>query len=356
MTTRRASSNALESIPLGIREIARKLLDRSVVADAHGHPQAVVPGPVRRAAERLADVPHDPLTSFSDGLVNLAIITAVGDPMGTVARPRSPLATVVKQLEATRREAFTAGLPVATSVADIRPDSATRILLGIEGGDVVGDDPDCLPRLFDAGVRVIGLVHYADNAIGTIGTSIVGRRGSRTVRAGSRSPGLTRLGVEIVTEMNRLGIVIDLAHADRSTTVDTCEQSTAPVISSHTAAAALRDFPRYISDAEIEAIAATGGLIGLWPARVGSMAMTDLDDFARHAQHLADLVGTEHICIGTDKNGVTAYAYGYRGSEDFVNLAAALLHVGFSTVDVEQIIGRNLHRVTASIIEPATES
>ena len=338
-------------LPAQVWQRARSLVETSAVADAHGHPQAVVPRPLRRLAEKVAHVPHDPLETLATGGVNLAVITAVGDAMATAGRPRSALDTVYSQLAASRREAFTARLPITTTVAGIGADTGHQVLLGIEGGDVIGDDPGCLARLYDVGVRLVGLVHYADNNLGTISTSVTGRRGSHAVRSGTRPAGLTGLGVEIVGEMNSLGIAIDLAHADRATTLAVCETTTRPLISSHTGAASVRDFPRYITDVEIEAIAGTGGVIGLWPARIGSMAMSDLDDFARHAYHLAERVGIEHICIGTDKNGVTAYAEGYRNSNDFVGLAAALLYAGFGESDVAQILGANLLRVLTDILQ-----
>lgn len=97
-------------LPAQVWQRARSLVETNPVADAHGHPQAVVPRPLRRLAEKVARVPHDPLETLVTGGINLAVITAVGDAMATAGRPRSALDTVYRQLAATRREAFTARL------------------------------------------------------------------------------------------------------------------------------------------------------------------------------------------------------------------------------------------------------
>lgn len=94
-------------------------------------------------------------------------------------------------------------------------------------------------------------------------------------------------------------------------------------------------------------MASTDGVIGLWPASLRDRAMRDLDDFARHACHIAELVGTRHLAIGTDKNGVPDYADGHNTSSDIANLAAALIKFGFDDDDVVGILGANAERVLA---------
>ncbi|AEF40186.1 dipeptidase [Hoyosella subflava] len=322
----------------------------SLTVDMHTHGRSIVPEALRMAAERVFPVPRDPLANLAAGAVNVAVVTAIGDPIGTAWRPRSAWSGVREQLARARGEGADAAISVITEAVSLPAADSTVIVLGVEGSDVVGDDPSRLSELHEMGVRLLGLVHYRDNGIGTISTSLAGKRGSRAVRSGRRTAGLTPLGREVISEMNRLGMVVDLAHADRATTIAACEQSNAPVISSHTAAASVKEFPRYIGDDEAEAIADTGGLVGLWPMRLRDAAMVDLDDFARHASHLADLIGPEHLCIGTDMNGVVSYAHGFGGSKDFPMLAAALLQAGFASGEVAAILGANAQRVLAKVL------
>lgn len=332
------------------RDDAAALQWGTPTVDMHTHDRSIVPGWFRALGEKAFSIPSDPLENLREGKIDLAVVTAVGDIMGTLWRG-SPWAGVTEQLAKARTAAAAAGVSVVTSVDEL-PARGSAILLGIEGADVVGAEPQRLADLYRSGVHVLGLVHYADNGLGTISTSLTGGRGSRAVRGGQRPAGLTALGKQVVTEMNRLGMLIDLAHADLATTIAACEHSSAPVVTSHTGAAALQEFPRYISDAEVKAVAATGGLIGLWPIRFRDLAMTDLDDFARHASHLAQLVGPQHLCIGTDMNGVTGYVRGFDGAKDFPSLAAALLRIGFDPGEVTGILGGNALRVLKTVLSP----
>lgn len=310
---------------------ARELVRTSTVIDIHTHPRAIMPGWMRRAAEKAIGLPTDPLANLPAAGVDYAVVTAVGDFLGTAWRFRqSPTAAVNAQLAAAAAESDT---------NDSNDAPPTRLILGVEGADFLGHDLHALERLHHRGVRVLGLVHYADNAIGTMASTLTGHsHNARTPR------GLSSYGREVIAELNRLDITADLAHADAHTTIAACEATTRPVIASHSGAHAVHDFPRYIGDDEIIAIAHTGGLVGLWPASMRGRAMRDLDDFARHAIHIAELVGPAHIAIGTDKNGVPDYATGYRGSPDIINLAAALTRHGFTDEDTKAILGGNAHR------------
>lgn len=328
---------------------------RTLVIDAHGHGTHVLPRPVqaiRRATVR-SHPADSPLTDLAPAGLDAVIANAVGDPLVTRWRwPADPWAAVRRQLDELRREAETAGCRLATTTADIqaaRDAGRPAVVLGLEGADVVGEDPRRLAALHAAGVRVIGLVHFADNALGSIAMSWNGQPSSPAVRSGRRTPGLSARGAEVVAEMNARGMLIDVAHADRATTLAVCELTSAPVICSHTGARSLHDFPRYLSDEEIRAISATGGLIGLWPFRHKGKGIADPDDFARHADHLARTAGPDHVCIGTDMNGVPGLMAGYHGERDFPTLTQALRRAGLSDSEVAGIAGGNMTRVLTSV-------
>ena len=139
-----------------------------------------------------------------------------------------------------------------------RAQRTPAVLLGIEGADALGHDVDLVDAWHQQGVRLIGLVHLGDNTLGT--TCLPWQRYVGPVPARRRiQPGLSPFGRRAVARMNRLGVLVDVAHGDRTTVLDTAEITTAPVVSSHTGARALQDFPRYLTDDELRAIAATGG-------------------------------------------------------------------------------------------------
>ena len=148
------------------------------------------------------------------------------------------------------------------------------------------------------------------------------------------------------------GTLVDVAHGDRDTVLAVCEQVGAagrPVVSSHAGARAVRDFARFHDDAELRAIAATGGLVGLWPFRYRDQGVGDLDDWVRHATYLAELLGPDHLGIGTDMNGVSGLMDGYRGEHDLPVLTDALRRrAGFDDGEVRAILGGNARRVLAA--------
>jgi membrane dipeptidase len=161
--------------------------------------------------------------------------------------------------------------------------------------------------------------------------------------------GLTPFGLRVVTEMNRLGLLVDLAHADRNTCLAVTDQTQAPVVSSHSGARAVQDFPRYLADDELRAIAATGGVIGLWPYRSTRHGVRTLDDLVAHARHIASVVGVDHLAVGTDMNGVPRVMRGYRGERDFPIVIDALRRAGFTAAEVEAVAGGNALRVLQAV-------
>jgi membrane dipeptidase len=114
--------------------------------------------------------------------------------------------------------------------------------------------------------------------------------------------------------------------------------ASAPVVSSHSGARALQDFPRYLADDELRAIASTGGVVGLWPYRARRFGVRTVSDLVAHARHIAETVGTEHLAVGTDMNGVPGVMAGFGGE-------IALLGGGFDDQEVEGILGGNALRV-----------
>ncbi|MCP3802630.1 membrane dipeptidase [Allokutzneria sp. A3M-2-11 16] len=324
-----------------------------LVIDMHTHGTRLLPQPFRALHRRFLARSWPENTTYADLAetpVRAVVAKAVGDPLVTRwRRPWGPWHAVRRQFAEIRADASAAGCRMATTVAEIRASRETAVLLGIEGADVVGADPSRLDDLYALGVRVVGLVHYADNELGTICMSWDKSAASPAVRAGRREPGLTALGAEVVAELNRRGMVIDLAHADRETIMDVCARTTAPVISSHTGARAVQDFARYLGDDEIRAIAGTGGLIGLWPYGDKGIGVSTVDDFVRHVRHLAEVAGPAHLCFGTDMNGVSGLMSGYRGARDFAVLTEALRVAGLSEPEVAGVAGGNAARVLTKV-------
>lgn len=236
------------------------------------------------------------------------------------------------------------------------------IILGFQGAGPLGRNVQLIRIFRRLGVRIIQLTYNEGNAYA----------------AGCTEPsdsGLTSLGIQAVQEMNRLGVVIDLTHVGRRSSLEAIELSNDPVIFSHSNPAALQPNPRNISDEQIRACAAKGGVIGLatFSAFVGDTTEgrhPTLDDYFRQMDYVIELVGPEHVAVGTDifldptdgvwwraatgrlypevSQGMTFETHnitGFMHQTDFPAVAQAMLDHGYDEETVRKIIGANWQRV-----------
>jgi microsomal dipeptidase-like Zn-dependent dipeptidase len=320
------------------------------VIDLHVHGLGFLPRPVwaaYRAINRSTMPPDLGFDAVVASGVDVVAAMAVGDPIVTRFHPGPAWRTVLRHLGDLRQQAEIAGARIALTggdVADAHERDQLAVLLGVEGADMVEDRIERVDELYAIGVRVLGLVHYVHNSIGTVGMPW---QDWVPVPLPKREPerGLRPFGRQVVERMEHLGMLVDLAHADRPTTLAACGVATRPVVSSHTGCRCHQDWDRYLDDDEIRAIAGTGGLIGLWPFRFGGHGVADASELVQHARHVADLVGVEHLCVGTDANGVPGYMDGYRDIRDLLDLAPVLAGAGFSDTEVASIMGGNALRV-----------
>jgi microsomal dipeptidase-like Zn-dependent dipeptidase len=333
---------------------AERLHRRSLVLDLHTHGPGFVPQPFRTVWRGVtirapAEVGFDVLRRAG---VDAVVAKAVGDPIVTRWYVgRNPWDAVEAQLVLIERQAGDAGALVVQSVEGLtqaRARGVPAVVLGVEGADAVGRDVDRIDAWHERGVRVIVLVHLRDNALGTTCLPWQRYAGPLPVRHHA-SPGLSPIGARVVKRMNQLGVMVDVAHADRATLLDIVDVATAPVVSSHTGARALQDFPRYLTDDELRAIASTGGVVGLWPYRARRFGVRSISDLVTHARHIAETVGAEHLAVGTDMNGVPGVMAGFADETDLPKLTAALLDGGFDNREVEGILGANALRVLGRV-------
>lgn len=211
-------------------------------------------------------------------------------------------------------------------------------LRAAEGADFLEGRLDRVQEAFDRGIRSIQFVHYHINEAADIQTE------------DPRHNGLSAFGTDLVREMNRLGMIVDVAHATEKATRDTAQAATRPIILSHTALRSEpRPYTRLIYAAHARVVAETGGLIGIWPAGNGN-----LDRWIERFERMAELVGPEHLAVGTDMDGLRTTVFGdYRKLPD---LRAALRCAGFSEKETAGILGENFMRVFCEISGKAGET
>lgn len=208
-------------------------------------------------------------------------------------------------------------------------DGTPGAFVSCEGGDFLDGGVDGLERAYERGVRSITLVHYRINELGDIQTEA------------PRHDGLTPFGKEVVAEMNSLGMIVDLAHATFDVTVDALEISTAPILISHSHLAAPgADHPRLLSEEHARMVAEAGGVIGAWPS---GMALASLADYCDEICRMVDVVGVDHVAIGTDLDA--NYRPVLTDYEQFPQVAAGLVARGLHADEVDQVLGGNFIRL-----------
>ena len=218
---------------------------------------------------------------------------------------------------------------------DARSEGTAKVagILGVEGAHALEGDLANLQKLFDAGVRIVAPTHFFDNAIG----------GSMH---GVDKGGLTELGRGMIWEMEARGMLLDLAHASSALIHDALALSTRPVIVSHTGVRGTCDNNRNLSDAQLRAIAATGGLVGIgyWDTAVCG---EDATAIARAILYAAEQIGAEHVALGSDFDGAVPVPFDTTGLPLIVD---ALLEQGMSEDDVRLVMGENAARLLAHVL------
>jgi membrane dipeptidase len=275
---------------------------------------------------------------------------------------------------------------MAYTAADVRRiHQAGRIasLIGIEGGHQINNSLAMLRQMYAAGARYMTLTHSSNTDWADSATDA------------PKHHGLTRFGVEVVREMNRLGMMVDLSHVSAETMRAALEVTEAPVIFSHSSARALVDHPRDVPDDILKLVTRNGGVVMVnfnpgyvsearnrWEADLAAeqaryntppfsglyigqpdRAKAALDawkaahpaprvsvsDVADHIDHVRQVAGVDHVGLGSDFDGVEATPEGLDGVDKFPNLLIELMRRGWSDADVAKVAGENALRALAGV-------
>ncbi len=211
----------------------------------------------------------------------------------------------------------------------------TGALLSTEGGQNLEGELANVTRLYNAGFRMLGLVHFFDNDLG----------GSMH---GQQKGGLTDFGAAVVQEAEQRGMIIDLAHSSAATFADVLKIARRPVVVSHGGVKATCNTPRNLTDDQLRALAANGGMIGIgyWDAAV--CAPTP-DATARAILHAVKVAGIDHVGLGSDYDGATTVGF---DAAHIAALTQALISAGMSEADIAKVMGGNAARLLAAGLAP----
>ena len=284
---------------------------------------------------------------------------------------------VVRRMVAAHPEAF----EQATTAADVqRIHRRGRIasLMGIEGGYSIDDSLGLLREFHQAGVRYMTLTHSTTTTWADSATDA------------PKWGGLSPFGEQVVKEMNRLGMMVDLSHVSEDTMLDAMRVSEAPVIFSHSSARAVTGHPRNVPDSVLRMMPQDGGVVmvtfvpgfvneqvrawgaarsaedarlkSLHPGDPGAVTAglqawaaaspaprASIDDVVAHIQHVRDVAGVDHVGLGGDFDGVGSLPDGLEGVDAYPRLLAALMANGWSEADIRKLAGENVLRVMRAV-------
>lgn len=212
-------------------------------------------------------------------------------------------------------------------------------MLTIEGLQNLEGKVENLDSLYAAGFRMAGLTHFFDNDIA----------GSMH---GVKKGGLTQLGRKVVAAMEDKGMIVDIAHCSPQCVSDILAMARRPVVSSHGGVQATCKVNRNLSDDQIRGVARTGGLIGIgyWD---GAICDTDPRAAARAMKHVKDLVGVQHVALGSDYDGATTVRF---DTSQLVQVTQALLDEGFTPDEIRAVMGGNALRVIRAGLIPLAQA
>jgi membrane dipeptidase len=321
----------------GNQAAGRAVLDDVLSIDVHTHPalfQTYVRTPIDAHAR-----------AVEAGQLGGAFLAAVGDgaalairPNGTPYAAREPapgvlLATAWRQLDVLGRHAGVLGMRPMLRGSDLAAAAAGRgrvAIMAVEGGDFLEGRLENVHKAYERGVRSIQLVHYRVNELGDIQTEApIHNR-------------LTPFGRDVVREMNRLGMLVDLAHAPYPVVKGAMDASARPMLVSHTNIADYTGYARFVSREHARLVASTGGVLGAWPI---SIRAAGFSTFIDHIKRMVDAVGVEHVAIGTDLAGMNPRSALFTDWAEWPSIPAALLDRGFVRSDVARIMGGNMRRL-----------
>ncbi|MCP3675735.1 MAG: membrane dipeptidase [Gammaproteobacteria bacterium] len=361
---------------------ARKILQKAPIADGHND----LPWVIRESfnsnvegydisvrAQFDTDIPR-----LREGRVGTQFWSVY---VPTTMSPLDAMRTQLEQIDIAKRmiNLYPDDLAYATSTADIitaTKDNRIASLLGIEGGHTIGNSLGVLRSYYNLGVRYMTLTHFHSNDWADSATDI------------NRHDGITKFGEEVISEMNRLGMIVDLSHVSTSTMNDVLDVTKAPVMFSHSSARSLTNHSRNVPDKVLKRVTKNGGIVMVtfvpeyvnekrrdwavdlipltkdietdaeWNAvyevykkKHGSPPLATLSDVADHIEHVAAVAGFDHVGIGGDYYGQEGEDL-VTGLEDVAKypiLFAELIRRGWSDKNLAKLSSGNLLRVFSGV-------
>jgi len=295
------------------------------------------PGDVSRYDLRSTTVGHTDIRRLRAGMVG-AQFWSVYIPMEAVEEGAARVQ--LEQIDIARRiiRRYPDVFEQAYSTSDVNRifgSGKVASVLGMEGGHAIENSLGALRSYFDLGVRYMTLTHNGHNdwADACCEDSVHG--------------GLTPFGIEVVGEMNRLGMLVDLSHTSPETMDQVLDVVSAPVIFSHSSARGITEHPRNVPDRILRRLPENGGVVMITfvPSFISQAPRATLDDVVKHIEHVVDVAGIDHVGIGSDFDGIDSTPVGLEDVSTFPALFRELSRRGWTGEELMKLAGQNILRV-----------
>ena len=220
----------------------------------------------------------------------------------------------------------------------LKSEGKKAVMMGIENGYAIGNDVKNVERFRNRGVVYMTLCHNGNNQL------------CGSVRYNEEGLGVNKFGEQVIQEMNRVGMMVDISHAGERTFYDALAISTKPIVASHSSARALCNHPRNLYDEQLKALANKGGVaqVTLYSGFLKEEGTATILDAISHLNHMVDVMGIEHVGIGTDFDG-DGGIIGCASASELINFTRQLLKQRYSEADIRRIWGGNFLRVMEEV-------
>ena len=389
--------SAIAQVPSGVSDRAMQIYRASYVIDMHNDlPSKMADDSVDPDVRHPADMKvQSDLPRFMESGITAVFLSDFVNSTYTLTKPDSSFARAVQLADSIH--AFVDRNPkqllFATTAADVeraKREGKVAILIGVEGGHAIEGSLDKLRALYKMGARYMTLTWNNGNSWAGAAWGI----------GHTSTGGLTPFGIQVIHEMNRLGMFVDISHVSDSTFWDAVKASRVPVIASHSSARALSPHRRNMTDEMLRAVAKNGGVVNvnfypgfidsayanatnratdpIWAwrdsmlkapgadsaalrAEANKRAQAALDAVPRpalsvllaHFDHIAKVAGVDHVGIGSDFDGIDVTPQQMEDVTMLPRIAQGLLDRGYTESDVKKILGGNMLRVMKIVLKPA---
>jgi len=339
----------------------KKITKSAILIDTHNDiPSFTIDGiDIGNAPKNQTDIPR--LKEGGVGAVFLSVYVAATYVVGNHSANRTlqMIDTVYHDIINRYPDTFQLAL-TANDIERAHKKHKIAALLGIEGGHAIEDSPRLLRDYYRLGVRYMTLTHWNTN-------DWADSSGDMKNPDVAHHNGLTPFGKDVVREMNRLGMMVDISHTADKTFYDALETSQAPIIASHSSCRAVTNVPRNLTDDMIRALAKKGGVMQI-NFNCGFVSQKSADapegaptpratlaDVVAHIDHARQVGGIDVVGIGSDFDGIECTPEGLDDVSKFPNLTRALLEKGYSPGDIKKIYGGNTLRVMRQVEKVAAQ-